>query len=376
MPKEERQSPLSPLSQGGDPGPGAMRGEWESAERNRPVIGVVIPTYSRVEFLKEAIASILEQSYGEVRVLVMDDASPDGTAEYLATIKDPRFRFMVNGRNLGLAGSINRGIALLPEEANWCTVLCDDDSLDRDYFQTVLAAIDRRGIRDVAYGRIRFIDAKGGTIGDVDALPENESALDYLRSRGAAARETYLSGTLFRRDAFWRIGGYPIFATGMAADEALLFALALPAGLSYVPEARVLIRVHGEAESQQVRGIPAHLKAVREFGDFCRQQAAGRARQDAKFGAELEGVIRQRMRGLNNLLWLRGERFLRKSKDGSKQAGEELATLYQLARDRQSVFSPRIRVDGWIKLFTGISPESIGLYRYFWEKVLKVSAIS
>jgi glycosyltransferase involved in cell wall biosynthesis len=76
-----------------------------------PDISVVLATYNRRHSLPRAIASVLAQTDAGIELIVIDDASRDGTAAYLATLKDPRIRVIVAERNGGPSAARNRGLA-------------------------------------------------------------------------------------------------------------------------------------------------------------------------------------------------------------------------------------------------------------------------
>ena len=75
-----------------------------------------MPTYNVAPFIKEAIESVLRQTYRNFELLVIDDCSTDETIEVVRGIKDSRIRVVQNERNLGLADNLNRGLALINSE--------------------------------------------------------------------------------------------------------------------------------------------------------------------------------------------------------------------------------------------------------------------
>jgi len=81
---------------------------------DRPDISVVLATYNRAALLPRAIASVLAQDLegagARFELIVVDDASTDGTPVYLATLADPRIRVFRAERNLGPSGARNRGL--------------------------------------------------------------------------------------------------------------------------------------------------------------------------------------------------------------------------------------------------------------------------
>ncbi len=78
----------------------------------RLLVSIVFPCRNAERYIRAALESILEQSYRELEILVIDNASDDGTpgivAEYAA--RDPRIKYLGNETDIGIAGSINRGL--------------------------------------------------------------------------------------------------------------------------------------------------------------------------------------------------------------------------------------------------------------------------
>jgi len=75
-----------------------------------PDISVVLATYDRRHSLPRAIASVLAQDGVRFELIVVDDASRDGTADYLATLADPRIRTIAAQRNGGPSAARNLGL--------------------------------------------------------------------------------------------------------------------------------------------------------------------------------------------------------------------------------------------------------------------------
>jgi len=77
-----------------------------------PRVTVLMPVYNAERFLREAINSILDQSFKPFELLIIDDGSTDRSDQIIASYRDPRIRFVRNRRNLGVAATLNKGIAL------------------------------------------------------------------------------------------------------------------------------------------------------------------------------------------------------------------------------------------------------------------------
>lgn len=74
-----------------------------------PTVSVVLPVYNGAETLRQSIDCILDQTFTDFELIVIDDGSKDGSAEVVAAVDDPRLRF-VRQENRGLAATLNRGI--------------------------------------------------------------------------------------------------------------------------------------------------------------------------------------------------------------------------------------------------------------------------
>lgn len=91
------------------------KGEMSTATSdsgNAPAVSVVLPTYNRAPLLGRALRSVLEQSFGDFEVLVIDDGSTDETAGVVATFSDPRVRYVQLARNTGAGAARNVGIRM------------------------------------------------------------------------------------------------------------------------------------------------------------------------------------------------------------------------------------------------------------------------
>ena len=75
-----------------------------------PRVSVVIPTYNREAYVRDAIDSILAQSFADFELLVIDDGSTDGSCRAVRSYDDPRIRLIRNDGNLGIAVTRHLGL--------------------------------------------------------------------------------------------------------------------------------------------------------------------------------------------------------------------------------------------------------------------------
>jgi glycosyltransferase involved in cell wall biosynthesis len=306
--------------------------------------GILIPTFNRCGYLRLALASALAQTHPNLDVLVMDNASEDGTADFMASVSDRRVRYVRNPRNLGMIGSINAGMRLFREDVTWCSILADDDLLDPDFVRAGLARAADSNARTVINGRRVFVDATGSRLRDALDSPPEEGALEYLESRAERRRETYLTGVLFTRNAFDACGGYPVFATGLATDDALIFALALRDRLVYAPDAISLVRFHPDAESLTARDGLNKLLSMDEFCEYCVR--AFSALENPTSGlARLERALQQYRFSIKSYVWRQAFEGAKNGTDG--YSASDVSALFAFVRRRPQDFSRWIQLK-WI----------------------------
>jgi len=84
-----------------------------------PAVSVVIPTYNRAHLVGRAIRSVLNQTYQDFEIIVVDDGSTDNTEEVVKSFNDPRIRYIRHEENRGGSAARNTGIRALldPKEA-------------------------------------------------------------------------------------------------------------------------------------------------------------------------------------------------------------------------------------------------------------------
>lgn len=80
--------------------------------RDAPLVSIVLPTYKRARVLPMAISSVLAQTHANWELIVVDDNSPDDTAQVVAGFTDARIRYVKNDPNLKLPRALNRGFSL------------------------------------------------------------------------------------------------------------------------------------------------------------------------------------------------------------------------------------------------------------------------
>ena len=149
-----------------------------------PKVSVIIATYNRATLLPRAVNSVLDQTYSDFELIIVDDCSLDDTQEVIRTFTDPRIRIIQHGANRGAAATRNTGIAHARGE--YITFLDDDDECTPNRLADQVSVLDTNTDVGMVYGWIEEInDATGAR-----RIPRNVQNTH----RGRAAFEAALTG--------------------------------------------------------------------------------------------------------------------------------------------------------------------------------------
>jgi glycosyltransferase involved in cell wall biosynthesis len=107
-------------------------------------VAVIIPTLNRRDLVVQAVMSVMEQNYADVRCIVVDNGSTDGTGEAVKALENPRVSLLAFGARTGAAAARNAGIDAAAG-ASWVAFLDSDDLWAPAKLESQLAAISRDG---------------------------------------------------------------------------------------------------------------------------------------------------------------------------------------------------------------------------------------
>lgn len=131
----------------------------------KPKISVIMSVYSGMPFLKEAVESILRQTYKNFEFIIVDDASTDDSWSYLKGLKDRRIKLIKNKKNLGLAASLN--IALKTARGEYIARMDADDVSKPERLATQLEFLEKNRDIDMCGSYVSVIDENGKKIGQI-----------------------------------------------------------------------------------------------------------------------------------------------------------------------------------------------------------------
>jgi glycosyltransferase involved in cell wall biosynthesis len=126
---------------------------------NQPLVSVITPTYNRSEYLRQAIASALGQTYGNIEIIVSDNCSDDDPRTIVESFADDRIRFFRHPSNLGMIA--NTLFAFQQARGKYVACLLDDDLWEPEFLATLVPPLEANPELALAFCDHSVINASG-----------------------------------------------------------------------------------------------------------------------------------------------------------------------------------------------------------------------
>ena len=124
---------------------------------------IALPFYGDVAFLKEAVASVIDQTDPNWQLLVVDDGYPDGTLPaWFAGLNDSRISYLRNEKNLGANGNFQKCLSLVTSD--FCVVMGADDILEPDFIKVVTNTILKYPDASIIHPGVKIVNEKNNEI--------------------------------------------------------------------------------------------------------------------------------------------------------------------------------------------------------------------
>lgn len=203
--------------------PGVRRAFGNLAERARTslsrrparsLVSVVIPSFNHAPFVAESIRSVLDQSYANLEIIIVDDGSTDGTPDVVRGISDPRIHLEVLPENRGAVTALNMAIARARGE--FVCMLSSDDYFLPAKVERQVAFMNEHPDCAATFGLPRFIDERGAPLPSERAFNRDVFStpiVDDFQGRDDWLRYFFFSGNclchptvMARREIYSRVG--------------------------------------------------------------------------------------------------------------------------------------------------------------------------
>ena len=176
---------------------------------NKPLVSVICTCYNHKAFIQKAIDSVLCQSYPAGELIIVDDASTDGSPETIKNhIRGMAVQLLMLNQNVGLCRAFNEGLKLA--KGAFIIDLAGDDELDPERITKGIDALTTKGDQyGVHFGDAEIVAADGSHIrfhSDIyphASIPQGDVYLNLIRNYFICSPTM-----MFRRTVIEKLGGY------------------------------------------------------------------------------------------------------------------------------------------------------------------------
>ena len=211
-----------------------------------PKVSVVIPAYNAMNYLPKTLNSVLQQTFSDFEVLIIDDGSTDHLQAWVAqNITDPRVR-LITQANQGLSGARNTGIA--NAQGEYVAFLDADDLWEPTKLEKQVDYLDNNSTVGLVYNWIALIDAEGNPTGRIMGGNIEGDVLEEILQRNIID----CPSVLVRRKCFETVGMFDITLRSVE-DWDMWIRIAGHYPLAVIKEPLVYYRQHSSNMSKNWR---------------------------------------------------------------------------------------------------------------------------
>jgi glycosyltransferase involved in cell wall biosynthesis len=199
-----------------------------------PLITVAIPAY-KAKYLKVAIQSVLNQTFNDYELIIVNDNSPEDLDEIVKSFTDERIKYYKNEINLGKESVVKSWNKCLEyASGDFFVIFSDDDIYESDFIEKMYNLLSSWPKVNIVHCRVRIIDGNNETIEYSPSCPEYENIIDFMWHRLKGMRSQYAPDFMVKTAKLKAIGGFIDFPLAWGSDDATWFKLAKDNGIVYL----------------------------------------------------------------------------------------------------------------------------------------------
>lgn len=195
-----------------------------------------IPAYKGV-FFEECVNSLLQQTYSDFEVIIVDDDSPDNLLQIVEKFQDVRIQYYKNEKNIGAENVVdNWNRCLQYAKGKYFLLMGDDDKLSPFYLERFAKYIEKYPRVNVFHCRTAIINQHSEIIDLSEGWPEWESMFDNIYHRLKDRRIQFISDFVYKTSFLKQMNGFIKFPLAWNSDDVTAFEAAASNGIVHINE--------------------------------------------------------------------------------------------------------------------------------------------
>jgi glycosyltransferase involved in cell wall biosynthesis len=225
-------------------------------------LSVVLPVYNQEKYLKNAIKSILNQSYGGFELLILNDGSIDKSQSIIDSFADKRIRLFKNKKNQGLAKGLN--FLISKARGSYIARMDGDDVSNKNRLKKQIDYLKRHQQTALLGTWARIINKNNRIIGKI----EYPTKADKIRKKILCDNLFVHPSVIFKKDTFNKLGRYNE-KLKYSQDYDLFLRFAVQHGCVNLPDYLIDFRWDPDFNKQREQhraALQTRIRAVKEYG--------------------------------------------------------------------------------------------------------------
>lgn len=231
-------------------------------EKNLPLVSVVVPCYNHEKYVKETIESIINQTYKNIELIVIDDGSKDNSVQVIQELADKYGFTFIHRPNKGLSATLNEGIRL--SKGKYFSAIASDDILMLEKIEKQVTFMEENSEYGMCYGKILYFE---NTIKNTSEYPNSNKegwVFNDLLNYGCFIPAP---STFMKKEVFENVGGYD--ESLWIEDWDMWLRIAQKYQVGYIDEYFAYYRKHDtNISSQSLKMYEAEKQILEKYKDY------------------------------------------------------------------------------------------------------------
>lgn len=176
-------------------------------QKNKPLVSIVIPCYNHEKYVQDTIRSVIDQSYDNIELIIIDDGSKDSSVEkiqqmlYECQNRFTRFEFRSRA-NKGLSATLNEAIEW--SKGKYFSAIASDDLMLKDKTSTQVRVLEKNNEVVALFGSVNYIN-ENNVVQQINTLEEKEYPFDKIILNEC---HFYAPTQMLKMEILRKVGGY------------------------------------------------------------------------------------------------------------------------------------------------------------------------
>ena len=157
-------------------------------------VSILLISYNCSKLIGKVIDSVLDQTFKDFELLILDNGSSDNSVDFIKKFNDPRIKLFEEKKNLGPEGSWN--YVFNQSQGEYIRIFCSDDIMEKDCLQKQVSILEKKEDVDFVFTDIQVMNS------DFEIIPDHQQLINIRKDRFEYLRYAFYEGNPFLTPTF------------------------------------------------------------------------------------------------------------------------------------------------------------------------------